>query len=45
MISFFQMLNFMMTDALREFVAKQGYARSLLYYGPERTTQLTAELL
>ena len=44
-ISFFQMLNFMMTDALREFVAQQGYARSLLYYGPERTTKLTAELL
>lgn len=44
-ISFFQMLNFMMTDALREFVAQQGYARSLLYYGPERTAKLTAELL
>lgn len=44
-ISFFQMLNFMMTDALREFVARQGYARSLLYYGPERSAKLTAELL
>ncbi|MCB0189607.1 MAG: AAA family ATPase, partial [Caldilineaceae bacterium] len=44
-ISFFQMLNFMMTGALREFVARQGYAHSLLHYGPDRTTRLTAELL
>lgn len=44
-ISFFKMLNFMMTNALRTFIADQGYARSILYYGPEVTTRLTAELL
>lgn len=44
-ISFFKMLNFMMTNALRTFVADQGYARSILYYGPEVTTRLTAEIL
>lgn len=44
-ISFFKMLNFMMTDALRQFVPDQGYARSILHYGPELTTKITAELL
>lgn len=44
-ISFFKMLNFMMTDALRQFVPDQGYASSILHYGPEVTTKLTAELL
>ena len=44
-ISLFQMINYMMTNALRTFVPDQGFARSILYYGPERTQKLTAELL
>lgn len=44
-IAFFKMLNFMMTDALRQFVPDQGYAHSILHYGSEVTTKLTAELL
>jgi predicted ATPase len=44
-ISFFAMLNTMMTNALRQFVAEQGYAQSILHYGPEVTTKLAAELL
>lgn len=44
-ISLFQMINYMMSNALRTFVPDQGFARSILYYGPERTQKLTAELL
>lgn len=43
-VSFFQMLTYMMAGAFRQFVAEQGYARSLLHYGPEVTTRLSAEL-
>lgn len=44
-VSFFKMLNYMMTGTLRQFVAEQGYAESILHYGPEVTKNITAELL
>ncbi len=42
LISFFRLLNFAMTDALRTYVGEAGYARSLLHQGdaPEVSTQL-----
>jgi len=44
LISFFQMLNYAMTGGLRQFVAVQGGASSLLHFGPKRTSRISAEI-
>ncbi len=44
LVSFFKMLNYMMTGALGEFVARSGHAGSLLHFGGKRTVQIEAEL-
>lgn len=38
--SFFKMLNFMTTDALQQYVGRQGVSR-LLFYGPKRTESIS----
>ena len=44
LVSFFKMVAFMMTKALQQYVGEEGYATSLLNYGPKRTPRLTAKL-
>ena len=44
LVSFFQMLNFMMTGALQTYIGKSGYADSLLHYGSKKTTRLESEI-
>lgn len=44
LVSFFRMLNYMMTGALQTFIARSGYASSILHHGPRKTPQLSARL-
>ncbi len=44
LISFLEMISFMMTRGLRNYTARQGGAQSLLYFGAERTEQIQGEL-
>ncbi|MDD2763946.1 MAG: AAA family ATPase [Opitutaceae bacterium] len=44
LISFFKLLNFAMTNSLKEYVARTGYANSLLHLGSQQTKQITAAL-
>jgi predicted ATPase len=44
LISFFHMLGYMMTGALQTFIAEGGYANSFLYYGPKRTSRISAAI-
>ena len=43
LVSFFKMLNYMTTEALQEYVGKQG-VRQLLFYGPKQTESIGFEL-
>jgi len=45
LVSFFKMLNYMMTGGLQTFIGEQGYANSLLHFGAENTPQIKAELV
>ncbi len=45
LVSFFKMLNEMMGERLRHFIATSGRAQSLLHYGPKKTPQITASLV
>jgi predicted ATPase len=45
LISFFQLLNFGMTNSLKEYVARAGYANSLLHFGSQQTKQISASLV
>lgn len=45
LISFLEMISYMMTRGLRNYVAKQGGANSLLYFGSKTTEQICGELL
>ena len=45
LISFFRLLNYMMSGNLQGYVGLQGGADSLLHYGSKETTQMKAELL
>ncbi len=42
LVSFFSMLNRMMTGSLQNYIAEQGYADSLLHYGSKVTRELLA---
>jgi predicted ATPase len=42
LVSFFKMLNYMTTGALQQYVADQGFAESLLYFGAKATTEISA---
>lgn len=44
LVSFFKMLNYMTTGGLQQYVADQGFADSLLYFGAKTTTQVSARL-
>ena len=44
LVSFFKMVAFMMTKALQQYVGEQGFATSLLNYGPKRIPVLNAKL-
>jgi predicted ATPase len=43
-VSFFKMLNCMLTGGLQQFIGKEGGAQSLLHYGPKNTRVLNASL-
>lgn len=45
LISFLEMVSFMMTRGLRNYVAKQGGAQALFYFGTKRTEQIKGELV
>jgi predicted ATPase len=44
LISFFKLLNFGMTNSLKEYVVRAGYASSLLHYGAQQTKQIAGTL-
>ena len=44
LISFFKMLNYMMTGALQRYIGDSGFADSLLYYGSKKTSRLIADI-
>lgn len=44
LISFFQMLNFMTTGALQNYIGQSGSADSILYFGSKKTSRLVAEI-
>jgi predicted ATPase len=43
-VSFFKMLNCMLTGGLQQFIGKEGGAQSLLHYGPKTTRVMVASL-
>ncbi len=45
LVAFFRMLDFMTTGALQQFVGEQGYADSLLNFGPSTTPVMEAKLI
>jgi predicted ATPase len=44
LVSFFKMLNYMTTGGLQQYVAEQGFAETLLYFGAKRTSTISATL-
>jgi len=42
LISFFSMLNYMMSGALQNFIAERGFADSFLHYGSKITREISA---
>lgn len=44
LVSFFSMLNHMMTGAFQTYVAERGYAESFLYFGSKATREISAQL-
>jgi predicted ATPase len=44
LVSFFSMLNYMMTGALQTYIAEKGYADAFLYFGAKATRQIHAKL-
>lgn len=44
LVSFFRMLNYMMTGALQTYIGKSGSAENLLHYGSKKTARIAAEI-
>ncbi len=44
LITFFKLLNAMTTESLQQFVGKQGFADSLLHFGPRETDLIRVKL-
>lgn len=44
LISFFQMLGYMASQAMQQYVAEHGFANTFLHYGSKRTQSLYAKL-
>ncbi len=42
LVSFFSMLNYMMTGSLQTFIGENGFAESFLHYGPKTTSRMQA---
>ena len=45
LVSFLEMISYMMTRGLRSYVSRQGGGNSLMYFGPKNTDQIRGELL
>jgi predicted ATPase len=43
-VSFFKMLNCMLTGGLQQFIGREGGAQSLLHYGPKNTPVIAASM-
>jgi len=44
LVSFFSMLNFMMSGSLQTYIGENGSASSFLHYGPKKTSRIEAEI-
>ncbi len=44
LVSFFTMLNYMMTGSLQIFIAEGGYADSFLFFGAKKTKEIVASI-
>lgn len=44
LISFFELLNYMTTQALQNYIGQHGFADSLLYFGAKQTSRIEASL-
>ncbi len=44
LVSFFSMLNYMMTGSLQNYIAEHGYADSFLHYGAKITREIEASI-
>ncbi len=44
LVSFFKMINYMTTGELQGYVARQGYADALMYFGAKATSEISARL-
>jgi predicted ATPase len=42
LISFFEMMSFMMTNHFQQYLIENGFASTLLYFGPKITAQIEA---
>lgn len=45
LVSFLEMISYMMTRGLRSYVSRQDGGNSLMYFGPKNTDQIRGELL
>jgi len=43
-VSFFEMISYMMTDALGQYVSENGFASSMLYHGQKVTSNIKAKI-
>ena len=43
-VSFFEMISYMMTDALNQYVSENGFASSMLYHGQKVTNNIEAKI-
>ncbi|HNL07976.1 MAG TPA: hypothetical protein PKH93_10410, partial [Chitinophagales bacterium] len=44
LVSFFEMLNYIMTGALQKYVAERGFADTFLFFGAKQTREIMATL-
>jgi predicted ATPase len=44
LISFFSMMNYMMTGSLQNYIAERGYADAFLYFGSRITREITSQI-
>ncbi len=42
LISFFEMISYIMTDSFQQYIADNGFANTLLYFGSKTTSQIEA---
>jgi len=44
LISFFEMISYIMTDNFQQYIADNGFANTLLYFGSKNTPQIEATI-